>query len=307
MALTQVSVRQGLKWARSARSPWQKIRDYLGRLWHVRFALPFPSAGSFFRAIARITVWLGLATAPFWIDYFDKAEVPRNHLYLYSAIMFALLVGNWALDTFVKNAARRNRLEDHREESALEHRNLVNEMLNIVNVPTANFGDAAFMSVLGRALRAILQRVREEFDTLDAGYLEASLLVFQPNDQITVLQRAVRNRAVGATTDRQKTMAHFVALAGLDWRQVPDLKREHPFSSEGISDPNCPYRSILLIPIIYADPARNEAVGVVTIDSARPYEFWNEAATDRLYKQVMPFVRLIAILLQSHPEKIRCA
>lgn len=256
--------------------------------------------------MARIIVWAGLATAPFWIDYFDKKDVPKERLLLYSGIMFSLLVLNWAIDTFVKNGARRKRLEDHRETSAIEHRNLINEMLTVVNVPATNLGDARFMSVVARALRAILQRVREELDTLDADYLEASLLIFQPNNQIEVVERAVRNRAIGTSVDRNRTMAYFVAQTRQDWKHIPDLKREKLFNFEGISDPSCPYRSILLIPIIYVDPSGSTAVGVITIDSARPYEFWNEAVTDRLYKQVMPFVRLLAILFQSHPERVRC-
>ncbi|HEX8063065.1 MAG TPA: hypothetical protein VF535_07595 [Allosphingosinicella sp.] len=307
MALANVSLRDGKRWARAPRGALQRIGDSLGRLRYIRFDLHAPTLPGLARGLSRITVWAGLATAPFWIDFFDKKDVPKDHLVLYSAIMFALLVANWILDTFIKSGARRRRLQDHRETAAIEHRNLVNEMLKVVAVPAANLGDAVFMGVVARTLRVILQRIREELDTLDASYLEASLLLFQPNNQIEIVERAVRNRAIGSSVERTRTMAYFVAQARRDWKHVPDLKREELFNFEGISDPSCPYRSILFIPIIYAEPRGSTAVGVVTIDSARPYEFWNEAVTDRLYKQVMPFVRLLAILFQSHSEKVQCA
>jgi hypothetical protein len=307
MVLTKIPVGKGLNWARSERTVWQRIWDSIGRLQHVRLSVPSLKWSLVPRGLARLVAWAGLASAPFWIDYFHKQEVPKGRLVLYSVIMFGLLVLNWALDTFVKNAAREKRLDDHREEAAIEHRNLLNEMLNIVDVPAANLTDAAFMGVVRRSLTAILQRVREELDTLDASYLEVSLMLFKPNEQIAVVERAVRNRAVGANAERKSTMAYFVARAGLDWKHVPDLAWEAPFSFEGISDPSCPYRSVLLMPIIYTYPDMpSEAVGVVTVDSARAYEFWNKGVTERLYKQVMPFVRLLAILLQSHPERVRC-
>jgi hypothetical protein len=270
--------------------------------------MPRPSFWGVVRGLLRMVVWVGLASSPYWLNYVDPAsDVSDRYLMLFSVGAFLLLVVNAALDAAPAHARRKRRLEDHREEAAIEHRNLVNEMLNILPPINANLQDAAFMGVIQRALRAILQRVREELDTLDASYLEASLLVFQPRSQIEVVARAVGNRATGTRVDRQATMAFFVARVGRDWKHVPDLRAEGPFAFEGISDPSCPYRSILLIPVMYTFPdGTATSVGVVTIDSARPYEFWNEAVTDRLYKQVMPFVRLIAILLQSHPETVQC-
>jgi hypothetical protein len=306
MALNVIAETPGRKWARARRSGWRKIGDAFGRLWYVRLAIAAPGFVVLVRGLTRMLVFGGLATAPFWIDYFDKSEVPKDRLLFYSGIMFLLLLAGWILDNFVKEGARNRRLEDHREAAALEHRNLVNEMLAIVPMPAADLQNAPFMSVVRRTLTAILQRVREDLDTLDAAYLEVSLLLFQPQDRIVVVERADRNRAIGASVERRSTMAYYVARVGADWKHVPDLRNEEPFAFHGISVAHCPYRSILLIPIIYAKPDGADAVGVVTIDSARAYEFWNESVTDRLFKQVMPFVRILAILFQNHPERVTC-
>ncbi len=97
-------------------------------------------------------------------------------------------------------------------------------------------------------------------------------------------------------------MAYFVAKARLPWKMVPDLKSEPPFTHEGISQADCPYRSVLLIPVVFE--ADGKACGVITIDSSRAYEFWNYASAQNIFIQVMPFVRLAAILLQEHEERV---
>lgn len=302
MALRVVDEAAGNSWAQEQPSRWKRVGAYLAYLRSIKIAVKRPSVGGILWGILRSLIYVGLASAPFWIDFFDKKEVPQSRLLLYSGIMLALLIFNDGYANYVKHSAKRDRMDTHKEAEALAHRHLINEMEKLIGPPTFNLQDAAFMSVLNRTLDVILYTMKEELDALDATYLEATLLLFEPQDQIAVAARAVGDRATGRRVDRRTTMAYHVAKARIDWRQVPDLRKEKVFAAEGLSTANCPYRSILLVPVVGRDGA--SCRGVVTVDSSRPYEFWNKALTDRLYKRLMPFIRLLAIACEGNPEKV---
>jgi hypothetical protein len=302
MALSDVDDAAGNRWALAQPSGLDRFRAYLAYLLSIRFAIRGPTFGGILWGFLRLLIYAGLASAPFWIDFFDKREVPQSRLFLYSGIMLILLILNDGYANYVKHSAKHDRLDAHKEAEALAHRHLINEMEKLIGPPAFNLQDAAFMSVLNRTLDVILYTAKEELDALDATYLEATLLLFEPHDQIAVAARAVGDRATGMRVDRRKSMAYHVAKARVDWRQVPDLTKEQVFAAEGISTASCPYRSILIIPVVGRDGA--SCRGVVTLDSSRPYEFWNKTLTDRLYKRLMPFIRLLAIACEGNPEKV---
>ncbi len=306
MPLTPVSLDDGLEWA--SQGP-----TFLGRAWlwlnrRARFS-PVPmaplTAGKVAGAFFHIATLLALASAPYWKDFFEGKPITGEKAVAYVGAMFVFLSARFLYERFIKLAPRAKRLEGHRKATALEHVNLNDELLALLPPPAVNLQSAAFMSVVRRTLALIHAKCKEGLDSVDQSYLEVSLLLFQQSDELEVVERAVRTRACGARVVQASTMAFFTARSGQFWKHVPDLKSDRTFSLTGISTPECPYRSIMFAPIYYFD-GQTTCCGVVTIDSSRAYEFWNEKVTKELYYEILPYVRQLAVLLQGHATRIVC-
>lgn len=305
MATTEISTEQGLAWATKKPGFVQKTKRALLRFWFIKLKVPVLTLGTFLRAFTQLAIIAGIASAPYWPAFFEGSPIEKEYAPYYAAGAIALIFARWFQNEFLA-ASRRNRdLEDHRERTALETQNLFNNMMGLAPFPSANFEDASFVDVVQRTLKTILHTVNEATDSIGTNYFEVTLLAFQPDNRIQVMARSGGPRQTGRIVDRNRTIAFHVANARLEWRHVPDLKAETLFPLEGLSERECPYRSILFIPISYEkDDGSAEACGVVSIDSSRPYEFWNETVSRRIYKQVIPFVRILAMLLHQHGERV---
>lgn len=305
MATAAITDDQGLAWATQRPKWWQKILRALCRAWFIKFRLRLPSLGSVSRGSVQLGILLAITSAPYWPNFFEGTPVEKKFAPYYFAGAAALLIARWASNELLQGSKRREQLENHRELTALEQQNLFNNMMKFVVFPEVKFENAEFSDIVQRTLKTILHTVNEVTDCIETRYFQVALLMFQPGQKVEVVARSGGPRLTGRKVERSKAMAFHVANARLDWRYVPDLKREALFAYEGLSERDCPYRSILLIPIFYekADGTA-EACGVVTIDSSRPYEFWNETVSSRIYKQVIPFVRILAMMLRQHAEKV---
>lgn len=293
---------EGLRWARAEPNRRQKVQAFFGRLFHISMAASTPTLGSTLWFLLRLSLVPLIATAPLWPRWFEGEASKQEHAAYYAAAIIALLVGKWLLDTINDKVKVASKNRKHRDAAALEQRNLFTEMIQFADVPEPDFDSAPFMGIIARTLSAIHDKVREELGSLDAPFLQVSLMMFTPGGHIEVVARAGSRRQTRQATERRRTMAYFVAKARLPWKRVPDLKSETLFVHEGISQQDCPYRSVLLIPVMMQ--ADGNACGVITIDSSRAYEFWNYASSQNIFIQVMPFVRLAAILLQEHKERV---
>jgi hypothetical protein len=305
MGQRKISARQGRNWAKSKPGAGQKIVRAFARAIYVKFKLKWPRPSTVARGLIKFVILLAITSAPYWPSIFEEAPSTKEFVPYYLGAAVTLLFLQWAFNEFVTASNRREELENHRELTALEQRNLFNNMMHLANVPSANFDDTAFMDVIQRTLKTILHTVNEVTDSIDTKYFQVALLVFQPGQKVEVAARSGGPRQIRKLIDREKTMAFHVAKAKVEWQHVPDLKRDNLFAYVGLSQSDCPYRSVLLIPISYEkNDGTTEACGVVTIDSSRPYEFWNDTTSRRIYKQVIPFVRILAIMLRQHPERV---
>lgn len=305
MGRNKVTVTSGRAWARRKPGFWQKLGRAFCRAWFIKLRLKKPSLRNIIRWLVQASILIAISSAPYWSMHFEGTENTKKFVPYYFIAAASLIFIRWAFNEFVTAADRREELENHREHTALELQNMFKNMLGLVDVPRADFDNTAYVDVLQRTLKTILHTVNEVTDSIDTSYFQVALLVFQPNSRMEVVARSGGPRLVRRRFDRREAMAFHVANSNIELQYVPDLKRQKLFSFEGLSESDCPYRSVLLIPIYYeTQDGSTEACGVVTIDSSRAYEFWNETIARRIYKQVIPFVRVLAIMLQQHPERV---
>lgn len=302
MALKRISEDIGLQWAESEPGRLQKVKNYFWRVVHISLAGKTPTLGATVWFLMRLALILTIASAPQWPRWIESEKEKQAYAWYYFGGIVTLLALKWIFDKLNEKFKFASAVKKHKEGSALEQRNLFNEMISFTNVPEPDFNSASFINVINRALNAIHDKVREEIGALDATFLQVSLMVFSQDDQIEVVARAGSRRQIRRAISRQCTMAYFVAKARLPWKRVPDLRADKVFAHEGISQADCPYRSVLLIPVTF--DVDSKACGVITIDSSRAYEFWNYDSSQNIFMQVMPFVRLVAILLQEHKERV---
>lgn len=305
MTTAAITVQQGLAWATQKPKWYQKIWRGLCRFWFIKLAFREPTLGALFRGIIQLALLLAITSAPYWPNIFEGTDLEKAYAPYYFGGAVALLFLRWVMNDFLKGSMRREDLEDHQELTALELQNLFKNMMQFVHFPNVDLANAEFRDIVQRTLKTILHTVNEVTDSIDTTYFQVALLLFQPAEKIEVVARSGGPRLTGRKVERHKAIAYHVANAKLDWRYVPDLKAEPLFAFEGLSERGCPYRSILIIPIFYEKPDGSaEACGAVTIDSSRPYEFWNETVSSRIYKHTIPFVRILAMMLNQHAERI---
>ena len=305
MKATAITSDQGLEWAKQKPTWLQKIGRAVFRAWFIKLDYGAPSLGSLVRGGLQLALLLAITSAAYWPNFFEGTAVEKKYAPYYFGAAAALLFLRWVVNELFKGSKRREELENHRELTALELQNLCNNMMKFIHFPDVQLENAEFKDIVQRTLKTILHTVNEITDSIDTRYFQVALLLFQPEQKIEVVARSGGPRLTGRKVDRDKAAAYHVANAKLDWRYVPDLKAEPLFAFEGLSERECPYRSILIIPIFYEKPDGSaEACGAITIDSSRPYEFWNETVSSRIYKHTIPFVRILAMMLNQHAERV---
>lgn len=132
----------------------------------------------------------------------------------------------------------------------------------------------------------------------DSDYLEVSLLVFREGVDdvfIQVENRAIGHRKAKVPKPAQEVMAYYVALTGKE-KNINNILSNHPFSKKGISQEKVEYKSILLMPIL--TPSGDSCLGVVSIDSERPYEF-SGGLSQRLVLRSSTYLNILRSTLKS--------
>jgi hypothetical protein len=161
-------------------------------------------------------------------------------------------------------------------------------------------GQMQAIAATRKLLLDCIRRVAEiHLADYEGAHLEATLLLFADEDckQMQIAQRTTTERPTGKIVNSDEIMAYYVARSGKH-RAINDyLKDNHPFGKSGLSAANPPYRSILLIPLLeLSSGAPDVCLGVVSIDSQRPYHFWPGSGDDLVVK-VKPYCTWLAILL----------
>jgi hypothetical protein len=146
----------------------------------------------------------------------------------------------------------------------------------------------------GEIARGLLTAIRFDVETLVADqtgfYINVSLLVedWEDEEKLRVVARANPSRINRSYFKRDL----FVATA----MEEQKVRFESNFAQAGK-----PYRSILAIPMILEGEASLQTIGVISIDSGRRGEFYQEVAIN-LEQRLSPYVNLLGLLLVMQAE-----
>lgn len=243
---------------------------------------------------------LGLPPAP---------ETAESNPYYQAGFLFALLVIKSAIDrlqSLRKSAAERLLSLRHLSislESAIAE--IERQIRQFDNTPEGMVKMDAFLQ---HALKCIEATVQLCTDNTDARYFCVTLLTFENSEQILIRARSTNERAYGMAIPAENTFAYMAAKYAPNGFVIHDFKRHRWFQKKkpvpfrGLSSPQeePPYRSILVLPLpAVAIAGQNFGrKGVVTIDSAAPYEFLGKEMV--ILIRVAAYLHLINIMLRNH-------
>lgn len=164
------------------------------------------------------------------------------------------------------------------------------------------------------ARRKVLEWIRRVAQVHAADYegtcIEVTLLVFadEKGETMRIEDRTTHSRPTGKTVRAEEIMAYYVGKS-TKHRCINDFRKDcHPFPKTGLSLSEPGYRSILFIPLLDLEGGSpDNCLGVVSIDSTRPYHFWPGGGAE-LVQKVSPFCSWLAILLNlSGSQRFRCS
>ena len=161
-----------------------------------------------------------------------------------------------------------------------------------------------------KVLACIRNAARIHLGDYEGAHLEATLLLFDDPkcETIRVANRTTSSRPTGKVKPSNEVMAYYVAKSRKH-RIIDDfLHDHHPFPKKAWTGDAPSYRSILMIPLLdLSTGAPDTCVGVVTIDSTRPYHFWPGDGQD-LVVELRPFLFLLALFVNlTKPNRLSCA
>lgn len=244
-----------------------------------------------------------LAASPLWIDYLAKSAISLGAAIGYSVILILSMIYLHFYSIFSRKRSDIKDRKRHENLVALRHVDVVKSLQDVVSLRSPQTLRGQRDELIKDLLRSIDHKTRAFLGQYQESYFQTSLLVFRDSQgtQLLIKSRAYPNRREGVVVKAQDSAAYFVAQAKRDWKAIHDLKRDRVFDHRGLSDPaRPPYRSILLIPIITSSEGGDGTIckGVVSIDAAKPYEFWSSRGSD-LTTQVMPYTEMIGLLLDG--------
>lgn len=196
----------------------------------------------------------------------------NNTPYYIVSLCFFIVIFNKVLDSWKKHKKLRKDFIETETELAMR----TSKIMGKLPIPAQNkgIGNIALIKILLDCTRTRFRILSNDYIN---PYIEVSLVIFRKKENKIIGSIVCRSNDV-RPTDIEKSaedfIAYYVARTGKE-RCLHDFRRGHPFKKEGISQKNAPYRSILFIPILHKFSGVTKCIGVVTIDSSRPYEFYH--------------------------------
>jgi hypothetical protein len=302
------------KWERGESDP-HFLTQFLGACWHKYLPSFFGWNLSLPRLVGgtvRLGFLLGLSLAPIWTKFIEGTNV----LNWWQAIGLAAALSVGLIYCHVYDRLARDRKARKSKAAILQKLSL--ELCGIMSSlgkavkPKAKDQETAIAGLRLKVLQCLHRVAEIHLADYEGTYLEASLLLFNDAScsMMKISERATMQRPVGRTRPVDDLMAYFVARSGKH-RVVHDFARDHPFAKTGFSGGKARYRSILMIPLLDSSSVGPDTcVGVVTIDSSRPYHFWSFSYPDAsdLVVKISPYTTWIMVLLGmgSAVHKLSC-
>jgi hypothetical protein len=289
--------------------------------WHVglrKSSLGTITIGATLAALWRVLLLVLTVTIPIWDKYLEAlaGEKPktipewwhglsRPVLYAVLAVVVLHLVKvvdeRMAKGHKERNArvSAMNTLTTHRATvgGEIAHDIEVAQLSRVYPNPTEH--SQAVMDRCNQLCRCMLQEVRLFLDELDNRYLEVSLLVYTDASgaKLRVVSRGDGSgrpiHQPGNSVPSGGTLAHASVFRPTT-SVVQDLKTDKVFSRTSLTNPGQapPYRSIVALPLRNPRADGNyDVYGVVTVDSASPYQFLGLGPA--LIKILAPYTELL--------------
>jgi hypothetical protein len=256
----------------------------------------------------RGVFFLFVSLSPIWIKFYDHTStLTWTEAITYSVILFAMLVYNFLYDKIVKEYKPKSVANTLKRKLSLELggvANMIGELVRRKSKEHATGVDAA----TGKILECIRDGARIYLGDYEGAHVEVTLLVFDDPqcEAMKIANRTTRSRPIGKVKKSEEIMAYYVAK-GRKHEVVHDfLADPHPFPKTSLSGDTASYRSLLMVPLLdTASGGPDDCVGVVTVDSSRPYHFWPGLA-DGLVVELKAYLSLLVLLLNlNEPNRLK--
>lgn len=294
-------------WVFKPENAGEKFRNAVGFLWHHRLpallSVSLSPIGLVF-GVLRLTLFVFCSTGPILLTLLADDHSPGRVEYGVTAAIAVALVISWLYD---QQSLRRadTAIRTHEEDQFSINLNKVVE-LTAKNTPlkTGQKPKAGRPEIIGHILKCIEQRARLLKPGRETGHFAVTLLAFSDHGtgpKMIILDRSATGAPTGQTSDATQSMAYYVATRNARVRTVHDFRRiDPPFEFRSLThggEPN--YRSIAMLPLPTRQVGGQDRVlGVVSLDSEKPYEFWSIEQTT-LRTALLPFLTYLNLLLDG--------
>ena len=290
------------KWERGETEPgW--LKRTVCKIWHNRLPALLGWHLSPLRIVfgsIRAICFLSLALWPIWIKFFDKTTtVSWGDASWMSAVMVVMLSYCYFYDKAGASPKRRGGKKQMAERLTHEVRGAIAHLAPLLKLARPAADRSEVQIALKRVLGWIRDLVKIHLSDRDVSEIDATLWVFADSQfaQMKVLERTTIGRTSGRAYPSLEIMAFYIAKSGKH-RVIHDFRKNHPFPKTGLTTGGPPrYRCVLLIPLLdTAGGGHDTCIGVVSIDSVRPYHF-SEGNGDDLVLRLSPYCAWLSFLL----------
>lgn len=298
----EVNRQQALNWVNSPPSRWQRFCYGAQRVYHhvMPRLLDGPiSLWGITSTLLQLVSTVGLFTSPFWIGLFLENTLPTWLAINASFAIVALRLLGWLAPKLRTMGKEHSSTRRQLDELATRQFNIVKELFAALPDDCLPKDDHWRFRMSDRIVSCILHLAKNSIGGSDAENLQCTFIGFEgPNaDKLKIISRAKDIRPGSINTRSDQTIAYYVAESGR-YFVVNDLLSQEIFPHRGLSHEKASYRSIMLIPVVIDLTSGKACVGVVTIDSPRPCEFWGDIG-DSLATQLIPFVHILTFVMKS--------
>src|SRR5260370_19696249 len=308
--MASINLHEAEKWERKELERARTIRIACG-LWH---NFPFWSGKlTFWRVffwLVQFVVVVILALYPLWIKViFDKTStLTWEQAEIISGVVIVCLLVTNTYTRIWKDHKPRKTKRRLQNKLSLELKGMIAALSRAIKLHRQEHAH-----IVDKCKAQILQVIRKvaeiHLGDYEGTHLEVTLLLFEEDGKkIRIAERTTAERLVDKTMESENVMAYYVARSG-QHRVVNDFQKDnHPFPRTSLSTGLSPtYRSMLLIPLLDTSSGTVHSIGVVSIDSSKPYHFWPGRGNDLALK-VSPYCTWLTLLLglTDNLSKIEC-
>jgi len=242
---------------------------------------------------------VGLIASPFWIGWFLEAKVPTTVAIIAALVLVVLKFLGWLAPKLRAMGSARAVDRRHLDELAVRQFNIVKELFEALPDDCLPIDRQWRYRLSDRIVSTILHIARNKVSGSAAENLQCTYIGFDGKnaEKLKIISRAKDTRPITIDVPTNQTIAYYVATSGR-YFVVNDLRTQRVFPQRGLSNRKANYRSIMLIPVVIDLTSEKVCVGVVTIDSPRPCEFWGDVG-DSLATQLIPFVHILTFVMKN--------